>query len=162
MARSPFRPQTLLQKTCRGHDREGPQGSQLPEFPQQNGQRLPARCGGHGRQGLRHTGRPIYKRTTVERSESRTSLPHGSSQKSIPPPTSPIQGCIVDITREMERLRSNLSHFQTLSHEALMPVLPVIESQCSGLSLAIQQCSQIIEQANACRQSQKNSKTSLS
>jgi hypothetical protein len=102
------------------------------------------------------------KHTTIERSESRTSLPYGSSQKSIPPPTSPIQGCVVDITREVGSLRSDLAHFQALSHEALMPLLPVIESHCSGLSLAIQQCNQIIEQANACRQLQKNSITSIS
>lgn len=75
--------------------------------------------------------------------------------------TSPSQECIVNITREVGQLRSQLNFFQNLSNEALMPLLPLIESHCNGLSHAIQQCNQIIEQANTHRQLSNESMSTL-
>lgn len=90
----------------------------------------------------------------------RVALPTGNSQLSIPVSTTP--DIVVNITREVGKLRSDLSHFQALSNEALMPLLPLIESHCNGLALAIQQCNQIIEQANAHRQLHNNPKPAIS
>ncbi|KAL7940563.1 hypothetical protein V8C42DRAFT_224572 [Trichoderma barbatum] len=89
------------------------------------------------------------KSIVVEAKKRRASLHVGISRSDMP--MSPAQDCVVNITREVGKLRSDLNHFQTLSNEALMPLLPLIESHCNGLSLAVQQCNQIIERANAHR-----------
>lgn len=97
------------------------------------------------------------KHKAVDIKEKRVGLSLGDNQKSTHRIISPSQERIVNITREVGHLRSELFHFQNLSNEALMPLLPLIESHCNGLSLAIQQCNQIIEQANAHRQFLNNS-----
>lgn len=78
--------------------------------------------------------------------------PHECRQWSIQQPSSAAQDHMVSITREVGRLRFDLSHFQTLFNEALMPLLPLTVSHCNGLLSAIQHCNEIIEQANVRRQ----------
>lgn len=96
------------------------------------------------------------KHKAVDVKEKRVGTSLGSNQKSTQRITSPSQDHIVNITREIGKLRSDLTHFQNLSNEALMPLLPLIELHCNGLSSAIEQCNQIIEQANAHLQVLKN------
>lgn len=99
------------------------------------------------------------KNILVETEKKHTALPAGIGQRRIP--ISPTQDYVVSITREVGKLRSDLSHFQTLSNDTLMPLLPLIESHCNGLTLAIQQCNQIIEQANAHRYLYNNPKSAI-
>lgn len=97
------------------------------------------------------------KNKAIDVKEEREGLSLGANQKDANCITSPSQECIINITREIGQLRSQLNLFQSPSNNALMPLLPLIESHSNGLSLAIQQCNQIIEQANTHRQSLNNS-----
>lgn len=85
-------------------------------------------------------------------SQGLNTQPHECSQWNNQQPLSAAQDHMVSIAQEVGRLRFDLSHFQTLVNEALMPLLPLTVSHCNGLMSAIQHCNEIIEQANVRRQ----------